>query len=183
MDYWCILRTSPSNTVQLATELCKAGFEAWTPSETRAVRVGRSRLTRKVQYPIVPQFVFAEWSRLRDLIELARSPGLVCQVWDKEERRMVARGLPYFTPFRHAGRYPRLADTVLDPLRTVERSAVAPVSPATYKDGDSVQYPNSGFEGLDGLVVGTKGKWVLVQFPRFPVVVEIDPRYIRRAQP
>lgn len=42
-DGWCILTTTPGQTLNLAASLNDAGFSVWTPVEVRERRVGRER--------------------------------------------------------------------------------------------------------------------------------------------
>lgn len=175
---WCILRTTPSRTVPLTVSLSDAGFDVWTPIEVQVSRVGRARKRVERACPIVPAIVFGRHDRLTDLITLSRSPALTYQVWDAELRRMVTKGCPYFTVFRDNGRYPIIRDNALDPLRRVERRSRPKVDAHRFKEGEEVQYPDAGFEGLVGTVEGVQGRYSLVRFPGFPIAVKIDARYL-----
>lgn len=179
---WCILRTSPSQTLKLAASLQEAGYEVWTPVEIVTRRLPRSRRRIEQMVPITPSFVFAAQESLGELIALARSAALSHLVWDKVERRMVQRGFPQFTLFRSMGAYPRVSDASLDPLRALERRLKPIVKPTTFALGDDVIYPDAGFQGLAGVVVGVRGRYTLVQFPGLPISVQIDPRYLQHAK-
>ena len=197
MTDWCILRTGAASTLRLADSLTDAGFEAWTPMEVRDKRKPRSTLRVEVIQPITPTFVFADHSRLDELLSLSHAPSLIYQVWDKELRRMVTKGHPYFTVFRFAGEYPRIPDAQLSPLRTAEaRLKRKPRGkPPTFNPGDVVRLTEGGFAGLTGEVRTTQGKFAMVRFPGFPVEVKISvfllhptldqpsPVYVNEAKP
>ena len=179
VDEWCILRTSPSQTLKLTTALCDAGYVAWTPSEITTRRMSRSRKRVEHPAPITPSFVFVSRDSLTELIALARSPSLTHLVWDREQRRMVQRGFPHFTVFRSMGAYPRISDASLNPLRLIERRRKPAVKPTAFKTGDEVRFPDAGFEGLVGKVEGVRGRYTLVAFPGLPIAVQIDPRHLQ----
>jgi hypothetical protein len=98
---WCILRTAPSRTVLLANALVEAGYRAWTPQETRVIRLPRSKLKREITASLTPTIVFSDYERLPELVAMSRSP--------------MSR-LPDFHVFRHLDVYPRIADRALDAL-------------------------------------------------------------------
>lgn len=175
---WCILRTSASQTLRLATALRDAEFNVWTPVEVVTRRASRSRKRVEQPTPITPSFVFADRSALSELLSLSYSPSMMYRVWDTEQRRMVLKGVPHFTVFRFIGAYPSIPDKALDPLRRIERQVRPKALVATFKDGDQVLYPDAGFEGLAGKVTGMKGRLVMVEFAGLPIPVQIDPRHL-----
>jgi len=149
---WCILRTAPSRTVLLAAALVEAGYRAWTPQETRVIRLPRSKLKREVTASLTPTIVFAEYDRLPELVAMSRSP--LCR-------------LPDFHVFRHLDVYPRIADRALDALRLAEQRGRPRALARVYQRDERVKYPGAGFEGLIGRVDGVKGRYTLVVFPGF----------------
>lgn len=178
MSYWCILRTAPSRTLPLASALVDAGYEAWTPQELQVRRVGRQRDRVDVPVPVTPAIVFARYDRLADLIALSRSPSQTYLIWDKELRRMVSRGVPYFTVFRHLDSYPGVADRALNPLRLAEQRRKPRALARVFKQGDPVTYADAGFEGLIGKVEANRGRYSLVIFPGFSIPIQFDPRHL-----
>lgn len=117
---WCILRTRPAKTIELAASLASRGIDAWTPiavtSHTRD-RVG-SRLLPKPQRfertsPIMPSFVFAPaiaMPHLDDILLDERSPH------------------PPFSFFRHAGRIPLISERSIAGLRGEEERTQAEIT-------------------------------------------------------
>jgi transcription antitermination factor NusG len=175
---WCILRTSPGRTLGVAAALREGGFDVWTPIVTEVRREGRSRKRVDHDTALTPSFIFARWEHRDQLASMSMSPAQTYQVWDKELRRMVTQGIPQFTLFRHLGAYPPIADRALEPLRRIERAAKPKSKVRTFQAGEAVQYPDAGFEGLIGTVEGLQGRYALVSFPGFPIVVQIDARHL-----
>lgn len=175
-DAWCILRTAPGQTLRLARSLNDAEFEAWTPAETIERKVRGSSKREAVVVPMLPSFVFVRADRLVELIDLARSPALIFRVWDREQRRMVAKGHPAFRIFRHGDDYPLVPDAQLAPLHAIEqRRRRKPRGKVhTFKPGAQVKLTEGGFAGLTGVVTGMEGKFARVQFAGFNVPVKIS---------
>ncbi|CCW20176.1 hypothetical protein EBBID32_45470 [Sphingobium indicum BiD32] len=160
---WCILRMSGGNTLPVARSLGEAGFDVWTPVEVQKRRVGRDRLVREISLPITPGIVFARDDRLDDLIVMMRAPTPTFLAWNPTTRRMELHGCPYFSVFRHQGKFPRIADRQLDPLRQAERRMRPRSKEATVHAGDEVRIPSSAFGGLIGVVDKTKGRFAMVR--------------------
>ncbi len=176
--HWCILTMSPGRTIPVARALAEAGFVVWTPIETQRRRVPRSRKIRDVATAVTPSLVFADYARLPELVALSRSPAMVYQVWDEEQRRMVEHGIPYFKVFRHLSSYPRIADRALDPLRLAEQMGRPKAAAPKVRAGDMVRYPGAGLEGLTGVVERMKGRYALVCFPGLAIPFEIEPQHL-----
>jgi transcription antitermination factor NusG len=177
---WCILRCSNGKTLELAASLTDAGFEAWSPRVIVVKRAGPSRKRETVTLAIMPGYVFASYSHVAELLELARSPSLLYRVWDSGERRMVTKGHPHFSVYREFDRVPWIRDRSLDPLREAEQVAKPRAQRATFAPGSKVSHPASGFEGMIGTVQGGKGRKLLVSFsdpsrPALSIPVEIEP--------
>lgn len=177
MASWCILRTSPGQTLNLRTSLAEAGTEVWTPVELVVVRVGRSRSRTERETPIVKGIVFADYAQLGALVSMSRSPALTYRVWDKDLRRHVTKGYPPFTVFRDNGKFARVADSALDPLR-MAGNRPRKISRANVRPGDEVEYDGAGFDGLEGRVISVRGKWAVVQYPGLPMTVTIEARHL-----
>lgn len=160
---WCILRTAGQSTLSVAASLAEAGFATWSPVETQKRRAPRSKAVRDVLVPITPGIVFAKADRLHDLVALARSPALTCQRWNAETKRMETRGCPAFSVFRHDGRFARVADRLLDPLRQAEQRAKPRSSAPVFGDGDQVRIPMSAFGGLVGIVESARRRTAMVR--------------------
>jgi transcription antitermination factor NusG len=115
MTDWCILRTSGRSTMGLAESLIKDGYEAWTPVETKTIRVPRINAKRQVRLPIMPSYVFVRVSHLVDMLQLAEMP--------VKPRRGAGRLDPAhasFTVLHAFGRIPIVADRHLVELRKIE---------------------------------------------------------------
>ncbi|TDW65364.1 hypothetical protein EDF57_103548 [Novosphingobium sp. PhB55] len=171
---WCILRTAPSRTLPLAAALEAAGYRAWTPQETRTVRVGHARVPKAISAPMMPTIVFAEYERLPLLVALSRMPSPTCSVWDDTMQCYVQRAVPNFHVFRHADLYPRVADRALDAVRLAEQRERPRDTARTFATGTAVTFADAGFEGLMGRVAGMQGRYALVDFPGFSVPVKIS---------
>lgn len=171
---WCILRMSGSSTLPVVNALIDAGFEVWTPVETQKRRIGRRRELRETPAPITAGIVFAREHQLHDLVTLSRAPSMTYQMWNADLRRMEQRGCPYFSVFRYQGRYPRVADRALDPLRQAERRAAPREKAIALSPGQEVRCPEAGFDGLVGTVQQSKGCHALVVFPGFSIPIQID---------
>jgi hypothetical protein len=176
---WCILRTSAGRTLGVAKALADAGFEVWTPSEMQLRRAPRSRTKRERMIPLIPTFVFARADRLTDLIALSKKPSQNYQYWDAEERRMMARGVPYFSVFRHLDRYPLITDASLEALRQAEQRMKGKPRTGTsvpvpvFELGTQVRVPEGSFAGMIGVVEESKGEYTLVCFPKWSVPIKI----------
>lgn len=174
-DRWLILRCSNCKTLELATSLTEAGFEAWSPAENAM----RPEKREPVRRPLTPSFVFAPDEWLGDLLALSRSPTLNYQVWDPEKRRMVTRGHPHFRLFQHLGEFVVIPGRQLEPLRNIERrrkprGIVKPVAAGT-----AVRMTDGGFAGMTGTVESVRGKRAMVSFPDFPFAVEFPTWLLR----
>lgn len=141
----------------------------------------RSNVIKQRSMPVTPTLVFVRAARLADLLDLARTPGQLYQVWDSEERRMVARGIPHFSVFRYNNGYPLIRDRDLDPLRVAEQKVMPKTKVKSFRPGEMVRYPAAGFEGLTGEVKGSKGRFAIVCFPGLAIEVKIEPRNLLSA--
>lgn len=169
---WCIARTQASQTLGLAKGLAEAGYRAWTPSEVIVRRARRSIPRKDVTVPLMPGIVFVDHARLAELIALARS-NMAYQVWDREQGRMVARGLPYFRLQRAGDRYARIRDAELAGVRMAESRGHVRVKRQTLKAGAQVRLLDGPFEGLSGTVDGVKGTYAQVRFAGWAQRVDI----------
>lgn len=159
---WGILRTAGGGTLALANSLSEAGFRVWTPQEVRRRRVGRERIVKETTHPITPGIVFAAHEHLPDLSILSRKPALSYQRWNAETKRMERKGCPTFSVFRHGGRYPRIADRSLDPLRQAEQRAQPRDLAVSFSRGDDVRIPSAAFGGLSCKVTDVHGRRAVV---------------------
>ena len=160
---WCIARTQAGQTLGLAKGLAEAGYRAWTPSEVIVRRARRSIPRKDVTVPLMPGIVFVDHARLAELIALSRS-NMNYQVWDSEQQRMVARGLPYFRILRVDDRYARIRDAELAGVRMAESRGHVRVKRQTLKPGATVRLLDGPFEGLTGTVESVKGTFAQVRF-------------------
>lgn len=178
MTAWCILQTAPAHTIQLAAALVDAGFEAWTPTETvkpdppkaaepwdRQRPRPRRKMPDFITRPLFPTFVFVRADRQGELAAMSHAPDLTYLVWDKDLRRMVSRGRPFFRLF-HADARP-IPDEALDPIRRIEgrRRRKPRGKLPVFKPGDPVRLTEGAYEGLRGVVVRVEGKMTVVRFP------------------
>lgn len=162
-DRWCILRMAGTATIPVVAALSDAGFDVWTPTVTEECRAGKSRDRRERTAPLTPGIVFAKDNRLHDLAVLARTPSLTFRRWNAETKRMEMKGCPQFALFRHQGRFPRIADRHLDPLRRAEQRAQPKDSAPQFAAGDEVRMPSSAFGGLSCVVDEVQGRYAAVR--------------------
>jgi transcription antitermination factor NusG len=156
MSDWVILRTSGRHTLRLAETLSEDGLEAWTPVETRNIRIPRANVRRTVQLPIMPSYVFARAHNLIDLIQLSALrpiPRRVsCRPCDRGEEWR-----PYhadFSVMRYHDRIPVIADGHLQSLRTIEAKRAPKKRGTPLMPGLSVRVKQEGgsFAGMKGRV-------------------------------
>ncbi|WP_394658437.1 hypothetical protein [uncultured Novosphingobium sp.] len=140
------------------TALIEAGYRAWTPRETRVIRLPRSKLKREIIASLTPTIAFSDYDRLPELVAMSRSP--------------LSR-VPDFHVFRHLDVYARIPDRALDALRLAEQRGRPRSLAHVYQRDDRVKYPGAGFEGLIGRVEGVKGRYTLVAFPGFAEQIRV----------
>lgn len=170
---WCILRTSGSSTMGLARGLREAGYDAWTPVEVQNRRRPRSKDRYDKESALMPSYVFADASRLADLLALSKKPAQCYRRWDKDSGEFVVHGIPYFSVFRYDDRFPVIADGSLEPLRRIERRTAPKPTAPVFSRGDHVKLVEGGFAGMSGVVETSKGDYSLVCFPNFNIPIKI----------
>lgn len=137
---WAILRTSGARTLALARSLNKADYEAWTPSAEQKRRQPRSQITRVVEVPIVPSFVFVRSDRLQDILTTIAAP---------------SHSHPQFSVFRHGGKIPLVTDRDIEALRQMEgryRKQAARSKRRAYVMGQRVRIVEGMLSGMTGIV-------------------------------
>lgn len=155
---WCILRTSNQNTLPLAKSLAASGFTVWTPIEERTVTVPRANVKRRLPFAMMPGYVFADASRLIELLAIANTP-----VKRHRDFRLVRQNdAPAMIP-----------DALLAPVRSIERKRKPRGIVKAVPVGAKVRLTEGGFAGLDGTVESIRNKHAMVTFPGFPMPVQI----------
>lgn len=172
---WCILRTSSSRAMALVDELTKEGFEVWAPIDEIEKPRPRSTELRRITVAILGGFVFARYQHVADLLRLSRSPGMSHQVWDATLRRMVTRGLPYFSVVLRDGHASVVSDASLAGLRKVEaqlkvlaeqrRERARRRGPVPQFAVGQIVRLAGAFEGLDMVVEGMDRAMVRLAWP------------------
>lgn len=175
MNDWCILRCAASRTLLLEAALKGLGIRTWVPVEILVRRHPKTRKREKHAQPILPSYVFCGFEDLPQLQRLANSPDQCFQIWDAASKRMVAKGVPFFSIFVSNGRIPRVTDKALLPLRLFERRKMPRASVHNFTVGQRVQVTSDGFEGLLAIVVGIRRGTVQVEFSNFSIAVDVDP--------
>lgn len=155
---WCILRTAASRTLSLAAALEAAGYCAWTPQESRPIRVGPQRKKKHVISAMTPTIVFADYARLPELVALSRAN---------------SSRIPNFRVFKHLDLYPKVSDRGLDALRWAEQQGRPCGEARQFQVDETVKTPAAGFEGLVGRVAGKTGRYTIVDFPGLAITVKI----------
>jgi len=151
-ERWCILRTSPGRTLNLAKSLAAAGLDVWTPIAEQSRRVPRSKQRREVEMPIMPTFVFARADHIAELTTILSLP---------------INPHPAFSIFRHAGRIPLIADREIAGARAEEDRGKRTKLKAhrhLFATGSTVKVAEGVGAGLSGIVEQSDGKFALVCF-------------------
>lgn len=174
MSDWIILTCSNAKTLDLARSLTEAGYEAWSPVETIQRRSRSGSKPEEVTRAIMPSFVFARAENEIELLALSHSPTLNYRVWDRELRRMVTRGHPFFRFFRPFGESTRVSDAQLDHLRKLEKKRRPKGKPRSFANGVSVRFTEGGFEGLVGIVEETRGEYTVVTISDWAIPVHVS---------
>ena len=168
MSDWIILRTSGRFTLRLAETLSEDGIEAWTPVETRNIRIPRANVRRTVQLPIMPSYVFARAHNLIDLIQLsALRPiprRLSCRPGDRTEEWRPFHA--DFSIMHYHDRIPVISDHHLQSLRTIEAKRAPRKKADPLPPGLSVRVKQEGgsFAGMRGKVERSDEGTTLVCF-------------------
>ena len=166
---WCILRTSGRSTIPLTESLSRDGYEAWTPIETRTVRIPRANARREVRQAIMPTYVFASAEHLVDLIQLADMP-----VKPRRGAGLLEPAHADFSVLHCFGKIPLVAESDLAQLRKIEAKRT-PVKKADkpLPKGVKVRVLSGSMEGLVGSVQRSDRGKTLVFFNRVFDRVEI----------
>lgn len=156
--HWVILRCSARLTLRVAEAVNGEGIAAWTPSEVSRPRIPKRRARVTLCRPILPRFVFADASRLLELLAMSHRP------------------LAGFTLMADGLRYAVVADGALHALRKEEgrreRNRLRNGKSQPLARGKRVAMPKGAWEGLTGIVERSNGKVTKVDLGRFSV--EID---------
>lgn len=171
---WIILTCSNAKTIDLARSLTDAGFEAWSPVETVQRRARQGAKPDNVTRPLMPSFVFARAENEIDLLALSHSPTLNYRVWDRDLKRMVTRGHPFFRFFRPFGTTSTVSETQLEHLRKLEHRRRPKTAPQSFERGALVRFTEGGFEGLLGIVEETRGEYTVVTIDDWSIPVQVS---------
>lgn len=171
---WIILTCSNAKTLELARSLTEAGFEAWSPVETIQRRARSGAKPEDVTRPLMPSFVFARAEHEIDLLALSHSPTLNYRIWDRDLKRMVTKGHPFFRFFRPFGENTTVSDAQLEHLRKLEKKRRPKGAPRTFAKGATVRFTEGGFEGLVGIVEETRGEYTVVTINDWAIPVQVS---------
>lgn len=164
---WFILRMASLDTLAVFDDLHSAGYPVWTPIERRIGRMPRTRKEYDKRFALMPSYVFARIDALDDLLKFALLP---------------ERNCPRFTVFRAQGAIPLIADSELNGLRyqedtrraRFEKAQASKQKAPKFDEGLEVHLTESGFEGLKGTVIESKGRFTLVDIPGFAQPIKIS---------
>lgn len=166
---WCILRTSARSTLRLAEAIRKEGIEAWTPSEVSKPRIPKRRARITLQEPILPRFVFADASRLADVLALSHRPFSGFTVMKLGAGHAVAResSLKWLRE-EEAERERKRLIAIDKEKREARRKSGSPLD-----IGSLVEMPKGGsWEGLSGVVERSDNRRTVIDLGRYSVEVE-----------
>ena len=149
---WMVLRCSAGRTLALAAAL--ADWGAWTPTWKVSRQFPRSPARRKVTEACIPTFVFMPSRHAHDLPPIPRVP---------------------YGFMRHAGgALIRIADTDLEPLRSI---ADKPLIPARQlpQPGQSVRFAEGPWQGLIATVLECSQRYCSVVLKDFAHSMQVPP--------
>jgi transcription antitermination factor NusG len=163
---WFILRMASADTLKVADQLAKRGFDVWTPVERKRGRKPRTRSHFDKQFALMPSYVFANVHHLAELQGMADLP---------------TADTPRFTLFRYAGGVPLIDDSQLAALRAeedrlqrvYERQVAKGKRGPKFTGGEIVRMKEGGFAGLEGTVVEQQGQFTLVSIDGFHAPIKI----------
>ena len=146
--------------MRLAQTLCEDGFDAWTPIETRTVRVPRINLKRELRLPIMPSYVFAKAANLIDLILLSDMP-----VKPRRGNGLQQPAHHDFRVMRCGSGIPTVTDADLAELRKIEAKRTPRKKAAkAFPHGADVRVEGGSFGGMAGIVQSGDRTHTLVCF-------------------
>jgi transcription antitermination factor NusG len=163
---WFILRMASADTLKVADQLAKRGFDVWTPIERKRGRKPRTRAQFDKSFALMPSYVFANMHHLAELQRMADLP---------------SSDTPRFTLFRYAGGVPLIADDQLAALRgeetrlqrVYEKQVAKGAKGPKFNAGQIVRLQEGGFAGLSGEVVEQQGQFTLVSIDGFHAPIKI----------
>lgn len=163
---WAILRMGSADTLRVVKALSDSGFNVWTPIESKASRMPRTRARYEKDVPIMPSYAFAHVDGLDALLRLAMIP---------------RRDIPRFTVFHHQGGIPLIADWSLSPLREeedrkariFEKAKRKGIRAPVFAKGYEVTISEGSFAGLSGVVEDSRGQFTLVSFEGYHTPIQI----------
>lgn len=163
---WCILRCQGRSTLRLTQTLNEDGFDAWTPRETRRIRIPKFNVRREAILPLLPSYVFAKAIHLIDLLELAAMP-----VKPRRGFNFQMPAHPGFRVMKSERGIPVVAEHDLAALRYLE-AKLTPLrrSARTFAAGARVRVDGGSFGGMTGDVQRSDDLHTLVCFSEKYVV-------------
>lgn len=160
---WIILRCQGRSTLRLAQSLAEDGFEAWTPRETRRIRIPKFNIRREAVLPLMPSYIFVASEHLIDLLQLSAMP-----VKPRRGFNFDKPAHPEFRVMKSERGIPVVADRDLQALRTLEakrtpRAKALPLAPGVEV---RVKIEGGSFAGMRGRVQRSDEGATLVCFDR-----------------
>lgn len=163
---WFILRCASADTLKVASQLEKRGFDVWTPVERKRGRKPRTRAHYDKTFPLMPSYVFVSVHDITAVQRLAVIP---------------SADTPRFTIFQHGGGIPLIADAQLDALRAEESRLQAIYAKQVAKGkkgpkfdaGHIVRISEGPFAGLGATVQEQQGQFTLVNLDGFNQPIKI----------
>lgn len=158
MTKWLILRTASRNTLKLAEQLMREGFDAWTPQRTFRKRAPRCRQVYEVTAPILPTFAFVRADHVNSVLALAKDPRKPCAD---------------FSVFHLHDEPGIVEDAELNGLRKVEERERARLEAqrragrrrqVVFNEGEEIKVTVGPFAGMSGTVTNDDGKFVTLLF-------------------
>jgi transcription antitermination factor NusG len=134
---WLAFRVIPRREKHVVHSLLRQGVEAWIPLQERVKRYKRK--VRKVQYPLITQYVFARVRR-NELAKVLSTTGVV----------QVLRPSGYIDPIP--------ADEIELLKRIVGEWHDVEVEAGEWKEGDEVEIVAGQLTGLKGRLMEWRGK-------------------------
>lgn len=192
------MRTSPRHTMKLAQTLAEDGFEVWTPTETRKIRVPRMNIRRDVVLALMPSYIFARADQAASLILLAdaNTKALLRKAEARKSRDFRIGDVEKFTPdelarilaakthedfhvMKRPEGIPTVSDADLLALRKEEaKRTPLPKAAKAFRKGEDVRVEGGSFGGMSGSVERSDRTHTLVCF-NGRYVVKIPTTFLR----
>ncbi len=160
-DDWVVLRCAGGKTMPLMRrlngDLPYGPIGAWTPVWKRKRRLPRSNITRLLNLPAMPTFVFAPANLMLALPTLPAIP---------------------YSIMRIDGKVVTVSDASLEPMRKIDTLPKDPIK-VLPKIGARMRFGSGPFEGLNATVVYCTNRYAKVMVDGFALPLQVPPSILQ----